>query len=123
MFDYEKLLAALQTTGDLNIPIFVGILPLASHRNAEFYQNEVPGMDVPADVMERMRLASEQGKEFAIQQGIEIARESLAAMAAYVQGAYIMPPMGKVEMAIETAAILPGRAGMEKVQEIALDKA
>ena len=38
-------------------PVLVGILPLASHRNAEFLHNEVPGMQVPEAVRERMRKA------------------------------------------------------------------
>jgi homocysteine S-methyltransferase len=108
VFDHEKLLTALQKA-KIATPIFAGILPLASYRNAEFFQNEVPGMDVPPQVMERMRLASEKGKEQAMQEGIAIARESLLAVAPHVQGAYIMPPLGKVEMAVETAAVLEGR--------------
>jgi homocysteine S-methyltransferase len=109
VFDSEKLLHALDMAGKITTPIFVGILPLVSYRNAEFFQNEVPGMDVPPEVMERMRAASDKGKEFAMAEGIAIAQESLAAVAPHVQGAYIMPPLGKVEMAVETVSILPGR--------------
>lgn len=140
VFDIEKLVAALQMAfipakntvipanntvipakAGIPVPIFAGILPLASYRNAEFFQNEVPGMEVPPEVMERMRAASEKGKEQGIAEGIAIARESLAAVLPYVQGAYIMPPLGKVEMAIETAAVLPGREGLEKVREMAVN--
>jgi homocysteine S-methyltransferase len=121
VFDSEMLLNSLRRAGEITIPVFAGILPLASYRNAEFFQNEVPGMDVPPEVMERMRVASEQGKEHGIKEGIAIARESLAAVISHVQGAYIMPPLGKVEMAIETAAVLEGRNKVEQVQKIALD--
>ncbi|MBI4126438.1 MAG: bifunctional homocysteine S-methyltransferase/methylenetetrahydrofolate reductase, partial [Deltaproteobacteria bacterium] len=34
------------------IPFYVGILPLASIRNAEFLHNEVPGMQIPKPVMD-----------------------------------------------------------------------
>ena len=37
--------------------MLIGILPLYSHRNAEFLHNEVPGMKIPRDIGERMRLA------------------------------------------------------------------
>ena len=109
VFDPEKLLNALRRAGRINIPVFVGILPLISFRNAEFFQNEVPGMEVPERTLERMRRASAQSKEHGRQEGIAIAREVLLAALPYVQGAYIMPPLGKVESAIETAAVLPDR--------------
>ena len=41
----------------LNVPVLVGILPLYSHKNAEFLHNEVPGMSIPDDIRERMRKA------------------------------------------------------------------
>jgi len=116
VFDPEKLLTALQKAGQINAAVFVGILPLASYRNAEFFQNEVPGMEVPAHILERMRGASEKGKEFGAQEGIAIARESLSALIPHVQGAYIMPPLGKVELAIETAAVVPGHKTLDELK-------
>ncbi len=109
VFDPEKLLNALHSAGKINIPVFVGILPLISYRNAEFFQNEVPGMEVPERILERMRRASSQSKEHGRQEGIAIAREALLAALPHVQGAYIVPPLGQVASAIETAAALPDR--------------
>ena len=37
------------------MPVLVGVLPLASYRNAEFLHNEVPGMQIPEAIRERMR--------------------------------------------------------------------
>ncbi len=106
VFDQEKLFFAFEKTGKIDVPVFVGILPLASFRNAEFFHNEVPGMEVPNVIRERMRVASEKGKEYASAEGIAIAQESLCATRKLVQGAYIMPPFGRVELAIETVKIL-----------------
>ena len=39
----------------LALPVMVGVLPLVSYKNAEFLHNEVPGMQIPAEVRERMR--------------------------------------------------------------------
>ncbi len=76
------------------IPFFVGILPLASLKNAEFFHNEVPGMQIPEGVMKRM--ASATTKEAQQREGIAIAREALAAAKKMprVQGTYIFPPFG-----------------------------
>src|SRR5262249_24643276 len=83
----------------LALPILVGILPLASHKNAEFLHNEVPGMQIPDAVRARMKAAG-SGKE-ARREGVRIAREMLDAVRERVAGAYLMPPLGRYEMALE----------------------
>ncbi len=115
VFDSEKLAQTLERMKDLHIPVFVGILPLASYRNAEFYHNEVPGMEVPKVIRERMQKASDKGKDFAAAEGILIAQQTLLDTLNLVEGAYIMPPFGKVESAIETVSVLPGRKGVNEV--------
>ncbi len=106
VFDQEKLFAAMELAGAINTPVFVGILPLASFRNAEFFHNEVPGMEVPEAIRQRMKVAGDKGKEYGFAEGIAIAQEALNATKAHVQGVYVMPPFGKVELAIETVKVL-----------------
>ena len=48
-----------------------------------------------------MRRASEKGKEYALAEGIAIAREMLDAVRGEVQGAQVAAPMGKVDVALE----------------------
>lgn len=110
VFDLGLLREFLARTEDVPIPIVVGILPLTSHRNAEFYHNEVPGMSIPEGVRERLRLA-ESGDD-AKRVGIEIAREALHAARAFprIRGAYVMPPFSRVEPALEVLReVLPHR--------------
>jgi homocysteine S-methyltransferase len=76
----------------------VGILPLASHRNAEFLHNEVPGMSIPAEYRARMEKAGSGPEGRA--EGIRIAQEALAAVKHRVAGVYIMPPFNRVESAL-----------------------
>jgi homocysteine S-methyltransferase len=80
------------------IPVLVGILPLSSYRNAEFLHNEVPGMSVPAEVRDLLKKAPT--KEKAQQVGIDIARDSLRAARGLVEGAYLMPPFHRFELAV-----------------------
>ncbi len=79
--------------------MLVGLLPLASHRNAEFLHNEVPGMQVPEAIRERMRKAGSGAA--ARKEGVAIAREMLAAVRGRVAGAYVMPPFERHELALE----------------------
>jgi len=104
VYEPELLERFLTAVADVHIPILVGILPLASHRNAEFLHNEVPGMQIPAVIRERMRQASD--KDGGAQEGILIAQETLAQVQAQVDGVYLMPPFGRVEAALKVLEAL-----------------
>jgi methionine synthase / methylenetetrahydrofolate reductase (NADH) len=88
----------------LEVPVMVGILPLYSHRNAEFLHNEVPGMIIPDDTRERMRKAGSGEKAQA--EGVAIAQEATVAARELGQGVYIMPPFNKVDLAIRVTEVL-----------------
>lgn len=88
------------------IPFFVGILPLASLRNAEFLHNEIPGMQVPKEVMERMgRASSREGQQ---EVGLSVAKEALVAARGMerVNGAYIFPPFGNYKLVKELIGVI-----------------
>ncbi|MDB4974131.1 MAG: 5,10-methylenetetrahydrofolate reductase [Myxococcaceae bacterium] len=98
VYDAKLLERMLHDIAPLKVPVLVGLLPLASYRNAEFLHNEVPGMKVPEPIRERMRAAGpgEAGRS----EGIAIAREMLGLVKDDVAGAYIMPPFGRHELAL-----------------------
>jgi homocysteine S-methyltransferase len=101
VFDPAQLERFLERIKHVRIPIIAGIWPLVSARNAEFLANEVPGVVVPAEIISRMRRASEQSKEAGVAQGIAIAREMLERVRPTVQGVQVSAPFGKVELALE----------------------
>ncbi len=98
VFAVEPLLEFLEKIAYLNVPVIAGIWPLASYRNAEFMRNEVPGVTVPDDIMERM--ANADTKEDQKAEGIAIARESIAKILHAVQGVQVSAPFGNVQTAI-----------------------
>jgi hypothetical protein len=55
VFDVRQVESFLQRVEAYRIPIVAGIRPLVSLRNPEFLANEVPGVVVPPEVLERMR--------------------------------------------------------------------
>lgn len=89
----------LEASKKHRIPVLVGILPLVSSRNAEFLHNEVPGMAVPQRV--RDLLAKASTKDQAQRVGVDIARDALSAARDLVDGAYVMPPFNRFELALE----------------------
>jgi homocysteine S-methyltransferase len=104
VFDLDQLDRFLDRASTHDIPIVAGIWPLVSLRNAEFLANEVPGVSIPPAVLERMRLASAQGREAGLAEGVQIAREMLAAVRSRVQGVQIAAPLGRVPVALEVLA-------------------
>ncbi len=99
IFQTELLETVLRRIEHLELPVLVGVLPLVSYKNAEFLHNEVPGMQIPEAIRERMRKTP--GGEAARQEGVKIAREMLFAVRDRVQGAYLMPPLGRYELALQ----------------------
>jgi methionine synthase / methylenetetrahydrofolate reductase (NADH) len=99
IFQIDLLEEVLQRIAHLELPVLVGVLPLVSYKNAEFLHNEVPGMQIPEAIREQMRCTP--GGEAARKEGVKIAREMLFAVRERVQGAYLMPPLGRYELALQ----------------------
>ena len=107
VFDVAQLrgfLERIRPVVDGRIPVVAGIWPLTSYRNAEFVNNEVPGVSVPPAVMERMRKADTGDRARA--EGVKIAQETLLAIRDLVQGVQITAPFGRYAMAVEVAQVL-----------------
>lgn len=98
VYDPEVLERFLERTKPLRVPTLVGILPLASYRNAEFLHNEVPGMTIPKAIRARMRAVG--GGDAGRAEGVQVAREMLTSVRDRVEGAYIMPPFGRYALAL-----------------------
>ncbi len=101
VFDIDQLDRFLKAAEGYQIPIVGGIWPLVSLRNAEFLANEVPGVSVPDEILQRMRRASELGREEALAEGVTIAREMLRAVRDRLSGAQVSAPLGRVPVALE----------------------
>ncbi len=71
-------------------------MPLRSARQAEFLHHEVPGVNIPKPVRERLAALS---PEDAPKYGVEVAQNILARAQPLVNGAYIMPPASAPDLA------------------------
>jgi homocysteine S-methyltransferase len=109
VFDAETLFKFLDSTKQPKIPVIAGIWPFTSLKNAEFMANEVPGVVVPAKLLERMSAAKtqQQGKTI----GVEIARELIDRIKDRVAGFAVSAPFGNVKIAL---AVL-GKVEIDKI--------
>jgi methionine synthase I (cobalamin-dependent)/5,10-methylenetetrahydrofolate reductase len=108
VFDASQLESFLERARS-PIPVIAGIWPLTSLRNAEFLANEVPGVQVPASVIERMRKAQEHGSATARAEGVAVASEMIEAVQGLVQGIQISAAGGRVDSALKVLSLLKGK--------------
>jgi len=98
IFDWRKARAVYDATREFNIPVFVGIMPLVSGRNADFLHNEVPGIEIPLKVRERLyRFDGERARR----EGVTIASEILESTLDYFNGIYLITPFVRYEMILD----------------------
>jgi homocysteine S-methyltransferase len=102
IFDWRQAREIYQATREFEIPIFVGIMPLASGRNADFLHNEVPGIEIPLKVRQRMyRFEGERARR----EGVTIAAEILESVLDYFNGIYLITPFVRYEMCLELVEV------------------
>ena len=97
---FDPALARLtrEKTKHLDVPVLVGVMPLLNTRNTEFLHNEVPGINIPDAIRERMR-----GKEGAEGNavGLAIARELCDEILAQFPGIYLITPLLRFDLTVE----------------------
>ena len=75
--------------------ILAGIMPVVSQRNAIFMENEVNGIHVDAEIIERFAgLDRAQGEEL----GLEVSVKAAQAAALYADGFYLMTPFNRIAL-------------------------
>ena len=98
VFEIGVLERALEEIDDLDVCILLGLMPLRSARQAEFLHYEVPGINIPRSV--RDKLAELSAKD-APKYGVEVTQNLLVKARPLVRGAYIMPPASAPDLAGE----------------------
>nr|WP_269199743.1 methylenetetrahydrofolate reductase [Lactiplantibacillus pentosus] len=92
-------LADALAANQIDVPVFVGVMPLVSRRNAEFLHHEVHGIRLPKSVLERMQQAELDGNERAV--GITIAKELIDGICARFNGVHIVTPFNRFKTVLE----------------------
>ncbi|MCR8656108.1 bifunctional homocysteine S-methyltransferase/methylenetetrahydrofolate reductase [Paenibacillus endoradicis] len=98
VYDVGLIERIAESTKHLSVPIFIGIMPLANGRNAEYLHNEVPGIQLSDAV--RARMAGLEG-EIGRAEGVKIAQELLDCAIKHFKGIYLMTPFLHYNMAVQ----------------------
>lgn len=89
---FENLKRAKET---LSVKIMGGIIPIVSHRNACFMNNEISGINVSKEIIDRYE---GKDREEASKLAVEISTEIAMKISPYVDGYYIITPFNRVEI-------------------------
>lgn len=98
LFDAADFTDFFARTREAGLPVIAAVTPFESVRHAEWLANEVPGLRVPAALIDRMRQAEQAGR--AEDEGVVIAREVALALQPHTQGLLISPPPGRTDLAL-----------------------
>ena len=109
VFSEEKLLEVYEHTKHLNAPIYIGLMPLTSSKNAEFLHNEVPGIKIADSIRQRMAQLNDDPLQ-AAREGIAISKSLIDAALDLFNGIYLITPFLRYELTAELALYTRQRA-------------
>ena len=108
VFEFGALERALERIEDDNVCLLLGLMPLRSARQAEFLHHEVPGINIPSAVRDKLAALS---PDDAPRYGVDVARNLLARAKPLVSGAYLMPPASRPDLAGDVMEAVGQRVG------------
>lgn len=83
----------------VSIPVFIGVQPIVSRRNAEFLHNEIPGIKLTDEILYKLRKAEEENNER--ETGIIIAKDIIDEIKKYFKGIYLITPFLLTDLIVE----------------------
>ena len=86
-YDVEKFKSFMKAVRKFPVKVLAGILVLRSAKMAEFMNANIPGVDVPQDIIDELKAA---GDEKALDVGVQIAVRTIKAVRAHCDGVHIM---------------------------------
>lgn len=92
----EKAIPVIEQARSKGVKVLVGIMPMVSYRNANFMKNEVPGMTIPQELVDRFK--PDMSREQSTSVGVQIAAELAVKMRPHADGFYFVTPFNRAEV-------------------------
>ncbi|MBR0590748.1 MULTISPECIES: bifunctional homocysteine S-methyltransferase/methylenetetrahydrofolate reductase [Bacillus] len=100
VYSEEQLVKIHEESRHLDKPIYIGVMPLTSSRNAEFIHHEIPGIKLSDSIRDIMAKAGED-KEKQRAEGLAIARSLLDTACELFNGIYLITPFLRSDLTAE----------------------
>ncbi|MBT2644194.1 bifunctional homocysteine S-methyltransferase/methylenetetrahydrofolate reductase [Bacillus sp. ISL-41] len=103
VYSEKMLLEVHEATKHIDAPVYIGLMPLTSSRNAEFLHNEVPGIKISQEILDIMAKFNNEPVQ-SKKEGIAITKGLIEAAAELFNGIYIITPFMNYEMSVELSS-------------------
>ncbi|WP_102262785.1 bifunctional homocysteine S-methyltransferase/methylenetetrahydrofolate reductase [Mesobacillus jeotgali] len=103
VYSEKMLLEVHEATKHIEAPVYIGLMPLTSSRNAEFLHNEVPGIKISQEILDIMAKFNNEPLQ-SKKEGIAITKGLIEAAAELFNGIYIITPFMNYEMSVELSS-------------------
>ncbi|KSU86648.1 MULTISPECIES: bifunctional homocysteine S-methyltransferase/methylenetetrahydrofolate reductase [Priestia] len=97
LYSTKQIEEVYEATKHLEAPIYIGIMPLTSARNARFIHHEVPGIKLSEDILARMDATGEDRIKGEVE-GLAIAKDLIDTAYELFNGIYLITPFLRYEM-------------------------
>ncbi|MGW7976955.1 bifunctional homocysteine S-methyltransferase/methylenetetrahydrofolate reductase [Staphylococcus xylosus] len=102
VYSKEKIKEVYEATKHLDVPFFIGIMPVTSYNNALFLHNEVPGIKLSEDILEQFEaVKDDKAKTKAL--SLKLSKDLIDTVHEYFNGLYLITPFQKVDYTLELA--------------------
>nr|WP_295970604.1 bifunctional homocysteine S-methyltransferase/methylenetetrahydrofolate reductase [uncultured Bacillus sp.] len=100
VYSEEKIRSIYEETKHLDTPVYIGLMPLTSSKNAEFLHNEVPGIKIEDSIRESLAALKDDPMK-AAREGMNITKSLIDTAAELFNGIYLITPFMRYEMSVE----------------------
>ncbi|MED3878591.1 bifunctional homocysteine S-methyltransferase/methylenetetrahydrofolate reductase [Priestia megaterium] len=97
LYSTTQIEEVYEATKHLTTPVYIGIMPLTSARNARFIHHEVPGIKLSEDILERMDATGNDRIRGEVE-GLAIAKNLIDTAYELFDGIYLITPFMRYEM-------------------------
>ena len=96
-FDRDAVVAFAESAASVGTPLIVGVMVLASARNARFMAENVPGVAVSDVILHRLDAAGDDAPS----EAITLAQEFIESIRPHCAGIYLIPTLGRMDATVE----------------------
>jgi methionine synthase / methylenetetrahydrofolate reductase(NADPH) len=102
VFSEEKIVEVYEATKHINVPVYLGLMPLTSYKNTEFLHHEVPGIKISDTIRDTMAKFKDDPAQAAIE-GLEITKSLIDTALEHFNGIYLITPFLRYELTVDLA--------------------
>ncbi|ELH0931383.1 bifunctional homocysteine S-methyltransferase/methylenetetrahydrofolate reductase [Staphylococcus pseudintermedius] len=103
VFTKEKIVEIYEATKHLDVPIFIGIMPITSYKNALFLHHEVPGIKMSDDVLAQFEAVAND-RQATYELSLSLCKSLIDTVHTYFNGLYLITPFERIDYSLELAA-------------------